>query len=81
MTLANHRKSLTRLFTIVMVVVVLGFMANMAQSYYNSMRCIVGMIDTCSQPSDTTIIDSSVYVLQEPALPNSTTIVMANTNK
>ena len=74
------RKTFARLFTVVMVVLMLSFMGTMAQKYYENMRCIVGMIDTCEQPSDTTIIDDSVYMLQQPTTTSETFVVMANTN-
>ena len=72
------RKTLGRAFTVVMVVMLLSFMGTMAQQYYNSMRCIVGMVDTCNQPTDSTIVDSSFYVLEKPNT-TQTYVVMANT--
>jgi hypothetical protein len=75
------RKTFARLFTVVMIVLMLSFMGTMAQKYYDNMRCIVGMIDTCTQPSDTTIVDTSVYTLQQPSTNSGTVVVMANTNR
>lgn len=72
------RKSATRLFTVVMLVMLLGFMGTMAQQYFNSMRCIVGMIDTCNQPSDTTIVDTSYYTLERPNVPETYVVADAN---
>jgi hypothetical protein len=73
------RKTFARLATVIMIVLVLSFMGTMAQQYFNSMRCIVGMIDTCSQTSDTTIVDTSFYTLERPTTPTDTTVVMAST--
>ena len=74
------RKTIGRLFTVVMIVMLLSFMGTMAQKYYDNMRCIVGMIDTCGAPSDTTIVDNSVYMLEKPNTTPVTVVVMANTN-
>jgi hypothetical protein len=55
----TNRKSVRIVCTLIMVALMFSFVNNMAHTYYDSLRCIAGMEQTCETQPETTVANTT----------------------